>query len=56
MALGWDDAIMGGASLVSGLLGNSSAKKAAKQQADAIREGNEILKTNLARTREDAKG
>jgi hypothetical protein len=46
-------AITGGASIVSGLIGSRAAKKAAQQQADAIRQASEVQERMFQQGRAD---
>lgn len=46
-------AITGGASIVSGLIGSRAAKKAAQQQADAIRQASEVQERMFQQGRKD---
>lgn len=51
--MSWAAVAVGGASLVSGMMGSSSAKKAAKQQAAAIREATALQRQMYNTTRQD---
>jgi hypothetical protein len=54
--MAWVAVGVGGASLVSGIMGSKSAKKAAAQQADAIREATALQSRMYDTTRKDMAG